>query len=148
MLSFDTNILVYASDPRAGVRHTAAVKLLEASALGGKAALNEQSLIEFIHVVTRKRKLPIELAARRVSSWMKNFPVMTATQTIIDDTVALLCSYPLSVWDAHMLAVCEANHCAVLVSEDLSDGAVYGSVRVLSPFNPRNAPAIQELLDS
>ena len=148
MLSFDTNVLVYASDPTAGARHAAAVKLLEASALGGKAALTEQSLIEFIHVATRKRKLPIEFAARRVASWTKNFPVMTATETIIEDTVALLGSYPLSVWDAHMIALCGANHCKALISEDLSDGAIYGTVRVISPFNPRNARAIQELLDS
>src|SRR5689334_3355880 len=139
MLSFDTNILVYASDATSGARHAAAVKLLQASALGRKAALTEQSLMEFIHVVTRKRKLPIEFAARRVASWMKSFPVITATETIIDDTVALLGSYPLSVWDAHMIALCVAHHCEALISEDLSDGAMYGSVRVISPFNPRNA---------
>jgi len=79
---------------------------------------------------------------------MKNFPVMTATQTIIDDTMGLLASYHLSVWDAHMIALCNANHCKALISEDLSDGAIYGSVRVISPFNPQNALAIQELLDS
>jgi predicted nucleic acid-binding protein len=148
MLSFDTNILVYASDPAAGFRHAAAAKLLAAAALGQKAVLNEQSLVEFLHVATRKTKLPVALAARLVSSWMKNFPLITASQTVMDDTVALLASYPLSVWDAHMLALCQANHCTALISEDLSDGAVYGTVRVISPFNPRNALAIQELLDS
>jgi len=148
MLSFDTNILVYASDPAAGVRHATAVKLLTAAALAEKAALNEQSLVEFIHVATRKRKLPIALAAQMVSSWMKNFPTITATQTIIDDMAALLASYPLSVWDAHMLALCTANRCTAIMSEDLADGAVYGGLRVLNPFNPRNAVAIQELLNS
>jgi len=148
MLSFDTNILVYASDPTAGDRHAAAVKLLTAAAIGRKAALNEQSLVEFIHVATRKTKLPLMGAARLVSSWMKNFPVITATQTVVDDMVALLASYPVSVWDAHMLALCAANHCTALISEDLADGAVYGGLLVLNPFNPQNGLAIKELLDS
>ena len=148
MLSFDTNILVYASDPTAGTRHAAAVKLLAAAALGGKAALNEQSLVEFIHVATRKRRLPIALAAELISSWITNFPVITATQTIVDDMVALLASYPLSVWDAHMLALCAANHCTALMTEDLADGAVYAGLLVLNPFNPKNGPVIRKLLDS
>ena len=147
MLSFDTNILVYASDPVAGVRHAAAVKLLTAATFGN-AALNEQSLVEFLHVATRKTKLPLALAASLVSSWMKNLPVITAPPTIIDDTVALLAAYPLSVWDAHMLALCAAHQCTALISEDLADGAVYDGLLVLNPFNPRNERTIRELLDS
>lgn len=148
MLSFDTNILVYAWDPTASFRHTAAVKLLATAALTEKAALNEQSLVEFIHVMTRKRKLPIALAMQPVSSWMKIFPVITTVPAVVDDMLELLASYPLSVWDAHMLALCAANGCNALISEDLSDGMVYGGIRVLNPFSPQNAAAMQELLDS
>ena len=147
MWSFDTNILVYAADRSAGNRHAASIKLL-ASAASGQAALNEQSLVEFLHVVTRKLKQPLPDAAKLVQAWLNNFALMTAPATILEDTVQLLTSHSLSVWDAHMIAICRAHGCEGLLSEDLADGASYGGVRVLNPFNPRNAAVLLEALQS
>ena len=147
MLSFDTNILVYAADRTAGERHAASIALLNA-AVTNDAVLNEQSVIEFLHVATRKQKQPVIDAANMVQAWLKNFPVIMSAETAIEDTIALLTAHSLSVWDAHMLAICAAHGCETLLSEDLSDGALYGSVRVLNPFNPRNALTLAELLGS
>jgi predicted nucleic acid-binding protein len=146
MLSFDTNILIYAADRTAGERHLVAMKLLSAAA-SGSAALSEQSIVEFLHVSTRKLKQPLEASARLVRAWLKNFPLMLATNAIIDETLTLLASRSLSVWDAHMLATCSLHRCDALLSEDLSDGAFYGRIRVLNPFNPRNAQTIAEFLE-
>ena len=121
MLSFDTNILIYAADRVAGERHAASVRLLDAAA-SGAAALNEQSVIEFLHVSTRKLKQPLDASATLVRAWLKNFPLMLAPKTVIEDTVALLASHSLSVWDAHMLAICSYHRCDALLSEDLADG--------------------------
>ena len=147
MWSFDTNILVYAADRTAGNRHAASVKLLENAALG-QAALNEKSLVEFLHVATRKLKQPLPDAAKLVRAWLNNFPLMTAPSTVLEDTVSLLTSNSLSVWDAHMIAICSAHGCEGLLSEDLADGASYGGVRILNPFNLQNAGALLEILGS
>ena len=147
MWSFDTNILVYAADRTAGNRHEASIKLL-ANATSGEAALNEQSLVEFLHVATRKLKQPLPDAAKLVRAWLNNFPLMTAPSTVLEDTVSLLTSNSLSVWDAHMIAICSAHGCEGLLSEDLADGASYGGVRILNPFNLRNAGALLEILRS
>jgi predicted nucleic acid-binding protein len=147
MWSFDTNILVYAADQTAGNRHAASIKLL-ASAVSGQAALNEQSLVEFLHVVTRKLKQPLPDAAKLVQAWLNNFPLMTAPATILEETVSLLSSNFLSVWDAHMIAICRAHGCEGLLSEDLADGASYGGVRILNPYDLRNAGALREILGS
>ena len=147
MWSFDTNILVYAADRSAGNRHAAAIKLL-ANVTSGQAALNEQSLVEFLHVVTRKLKQPLPDAAKLVETWLNNFALMTTPATIVEDTVSLLASHSLSVWDAHMIAICRAHGCEGLLSEDLADGASYGGVRVLNPFNPRNATALLQVLET
>jgi predicted nucleic acid-binding protein len=145
MLSFDTNILVYAADRQAGNHHAAAVKLIAAAA-SCPAVLNDQSLIEFIHVATRKQKQTVADAARLARAWLLNFDLITAPATIVEDTVSLMTSYPLSTWDAHMLAICAAHGCNILLSEDMTDGAVYGGVHVLNPFNPANAQTIGTLL--
>jgi predicted nucleic acid-binding protein len=66
--------------------------------------------------------------------------------TVVEDSLALLDSHHLQVWDAHMLAVCAANGCDVLLSEDMTDGVQYGSVLVLNPFNPANTGKLASLL--
>ncbi|HEX3485488.1 MAG TPA: PIN domain-containing protein [Micropepsaceae bacterium] len=147
MWSFDTYILVYAADRTAGNRHAASIKLL-ASSVSGQAALSEQSLVEFLHVATRKLKQPLPDATKLVRAWLDNFALMTAPLTVLEDTVSLLASHSLSVWDAHMIAICRAHGCECLLSEDLADGASYDGVRILNPFNPRNAAALLEVLES
>jgi predicted nucleic acid-binding protein len=49
------------------------------------------------------------------------------------------------VFDARLLAVCNAHGCTHLLSEDLQDGARYGGVTVVDPFHPANAAAVESL---
>jgi predicted nucleic acid-binding protein len=145
MISFDTNILVYAADRTAGERHLACVRLLTV-ATSSVAALNEQSLFEFLHVSTRKGKQPLQEAALLVRAWLKNFALMMTPTTIVEDTLALLDSHRLQIWDAHMIATCAASGCDVLLSEDMADSVRYGRVLVLNPFNPANTRKLADLL--
>src|SRR5687767_12136362 len=114
MLSFDTNILVYAADGTAGDRHFASARLLTA-AVSAPAAVNEQSVFEFLHAATRKRRQPLADASRIVRAWLKNFPLMLSHATIVEDSLALMQSFQLQLWDAHMLALCAGNGCDVLL---------------------------------
>jgi predicted nucleic acid-binding protein len=145
MVSFDTNILVYAADRTAGNRHLACARLLTAAA-STESALNEQSLFEFIYASTRKRKQPLRDATLMVRAWLKNFALLVTPTTIVEDSLALMSAYQLQIWDARMLSVCAANGCDVLLSEDMTDGALYGRVRVLNPFNPANTSILTGLL--
>ena len=42
--------------------------------------------------------------------------------------------WQISFWDALILTSARKAHCTVLYSEDLSDGQVYDTVRVVNPF--------------
>jgi len=42
--------------------------------------------------------------------------------------------WQVSFWDALILTSARKAHCAVLYSEDLSDGQAYDTVRVINPF--------------
>jgi predicted nucleic acid-binding protein len=145
MLSFDTNILIYAVDRTAGDRHLVCARLLTA-ATSASAALSEQSLFEFLHVATRKRRYHMADAALMVRAWLRNFGLMLAPATIVEDSLELLTAHRLQVWDARMLATCAANGCDVLLSEDMADGETYGGVLVLNPFNSANADQLAGLL--
>jgi predicted nucleic acid-binding protein len=145
MFSFDTNILAYASDIDAGTRYDQAKDLIHESA-NADAWLNHQSLVEFLRFSVYKKKQALSEANRFLLDWRAAFPTFAAGDDDLSRTIGLLGSYNLSVWDAYMLAVCAVNGCEVLLSEDMKDGELYGSVRVLNPFNARNVSAMTELL--
>jgi predicted nucleic acid-binding protein len=145
MLSLDTNILVYAADATAGLKHAAAKMVLDKAAPAG-AALTEQSLFEFFHACTRKGKLTASEAQLVVGQLLQDFTMMLPHGTIVNDALAVQLRYHLNIWDARLVAVCSAHGCDHLLSEDLQDGAQYGGVRIVNPFNPPNAGLIGRLL--
>lgn len=42
--------------------------------------------------------------------------------------------FQLSWWDSLIVAAAQVQHCVLLLTEDLQDGAVYGSVTARNPF--------------
>jgi predicted nucleic acid-binding protein len=145
LFSLDTNILVYAADVDAGAKHVEAKSIL-ASAIEARAGLTDQVIIEFLNATTRKKRLTLSTVSPYIQNFTTNFKLMLPTEHVITDTFALLSKYNLSVFDARLLAVCDAHGCDYLLSEDLQDGAQYGRVTVVNPFNSANAGRIGQLL--
>jgi len=145
VISLDANILIYSADMDAGSRYVTAKEIMVA-ANRGNTALTEQSLFEFFHASTRKGKMSTSDAASVVRELTQNFSLLLPYPTVINDTFALIARHNLSIWDARMLAVCAAYGCDHLLSEDMQDGAQYGGVTVVNPFNAANAPLIGQLL--
>ena len=145
MFALDTNVLVYAADRTAGTRRFAARQIVDRAAPSG-AVLTEQSLFEFFRAATRKAKMSFAEAEMVVRKFARDFRIAPSHARVLDDTLALRSRYHLGVWDARLLAVCEAHGCDHLLSEDLQDGATYGTVGVLNPFNPGNAARIAQVL--
>ena len=146
MLALDTNLLLYSVDSDAGSKHQDALQFVTLAGRSGAAVLTEQNLIEFMHASLRKRLRPLAEAADSVRKWMAVFRIIVPDGTIVARTIYLLENHRLSVWDARLLATCASNDCNLLLSEDLQDGALYGTVRVLNPLNPANADIIREAL--
>ncbi len=145
MLSFDTDVLVYATDRRAEHKRRVAADLLREAASFG-AAMTEQCIMEYLDAAVRLAQQPFENALSIVREWLENFVLLVPADSVVEDAFLMLQRYRLSVWDARLLAVCAAHGCDFLFSEDLQDNAVYGGVRVLNPFNSSNARTIAEIL--
>lgn len=77
--SLDTNILVYALDSAAGVRHALAAEIV-ARAATCDCRLTLQSLSEFYGVVPRKGIVPKAEAAAQVEDWLLLFPALAPTR--------------------------------------------------------------------
>lgn len=110
------------------------------------AALTEQAIFEFFHAATRKGKMSESDATTVVHDLVGNFPVLLSHPGIVEASLMLQARYRLGIWDARLLAVCNAHGCSHLLSEDLQDGAQHGVVKIVNPFNAANVPLIGQLL--
>ena len=148
----DTNILVYAHDPRFPGKLRVAQGLLEQGAHEGTFVLAHQVLIEFVAVATRPRPVVGEPrgrpllsrsdAAREVENLMAAFPVLYPTEEVVRTALRGAAGYGLSWYDAHLWAYAEVFGVPEILSEDFEHGRSYGAVRVIDPF--RGAETVHE----
>jgi predicted nucleic acid-binding protein len=127
-------------------RSNQARSIISRFALSNSAVLIEQALWEFQNVVVRRRFTTRDRALALVENASHQIPVAYPPAQTVSATLSLMRTTNLRVWDARLLATCGACGVQVLLSEDMQDGAHYGPVRVLNPFNPANDQMIDALL--
>ena len=130
----DTNVWVYAVDAAEPAKRERARAVI-APRNDAHITTSSQVLSEFYTVVTRKLASPIsdELAAQLVDR-LSQLPVVPVDADLVVRAVAGSRAWGISLWDALIIRAAEVAGCAVVLSEDLADGATYGSVRVSNPF--------------
>ena len=134
----DTNLLVYAHDVSTGAKHEKARSLIERLWQERSGAVSTQILQELYVSLRRKagRPLPAEEARDVVADYLRWEVVVNNGESILD-AIALEQRYGISFWDALVIQASRVCGAEVLYSEDLRDGQVYDSVRVVSPFGPK-----------
>ncbi|MBV9376075.1 MAG: PIN domain-containing protein [Alphaproteobacteria bacterium] len=146
MISFDTNILVYAADRGGGERHSAAVDLIERSIRRGNCIQTLQSFCEFFSVVTRKSGIETGTATAFVDGWRSVMLVEAATPGDLGEAMRAVTVYRIGFWDAMLWATARRAGVRVLFSEDFQDGRTMEGVRILNPFYGHNAAEIEQSL--
>ena len=129
----DTNVLVYAVSAARedAVRKERALELVARADFG----LSAQVLQEFYVTVTRKIRKPLAPArAVELMDEYRSFPTVPTDHPLIVAGVELSVRYRISYWDGAIIAAAEALEASTLFTEDLNDGQLYGSVRVVNPF--------------
>jgi predicted nucleic acid-binding protein len=132
----DTNVIVYAYDASAGVKHEVAAGVVEGLWRRGCGVVSTQVLQEFYVTVTRKIPKPLALAAARevVADFLKWEVVVNDGQSILD-AIDIQARHGFSFWDSMIIASAAAGGAARLLSEDLSDGQVVAGVAIANPFS-------------
>ena len=130
----DTNVWVYAVDAADPTKRARARALL-APSTASNFVVSTQVLIEFYAVVTRKLTVPLPGdAAQAMVDEMARLPVVPADAQFVTSAMAGSREWRISLWDALIVRAAEVSGCALILSEDLTHGAVYGSVRIENPF--------------
>jgi len=133
----DTSILVYAHDRSAGEKHRRAKDLVESLWRDRSGVVSTQVLQELCVSLRRKAGRPLDVKATRdlVADYLSWHVVVNNGESVLE-ALELEDRYQLSFWDALVVAAAQASGAEVLYSEDLSDGQVYGTVRVVNPLVP------------
>ncbi len=134
----DTNILVYAYDRGAGVKHERALDLIKNLWTDGNGFLSTQVLQEFYVNVRRKARRPISIenAKALVADYMSWEPIVNDGSAVLDAIDAEQ-RYQLSFWDALIVVAAQKGRASVIYSEDFNHGQMFDTVEVLNPFNGR-----------
>jgi predicted nucleic acid-binding protein len=131
----DTNILIYAYDISAGVKHVTAVRILSELWESGRGVLSTQVLQEFFVSVTRKIPNPIneQHAINIVRDFLRWELVVNDGDSILE-AASLVSRYRFSFWDCLIIQAALKCGCNILLSEDLSDSQVIESLQIRNPF--------------
>ncbi|MGO9319354.1 MAG: PIN domain-containing protein [Solirubrobacteraceae bacterium] len=136
----DTNVLVYLFDHDEPAKTRLARELLK-QAKPGELVLSAQVLSEFYVVVTRKLKRPLtEEVATQAIDWLSLLQVGALDATLVKAAIQTSRSSQVSYWDALIVASAAAARCERLLTEDLNDSQVIGSVRIENPFRETVGP--------
>jgi predicted nucleic acid-binding protein len=130
----DTNVLLYSRDPRRADKQAQAAAWLRACWERQVGRISSQVMHEFY---ANLRRLAPSLTAEEQRSVVREYRAWTPW-LVEDDTVdlawALQDRYPLSYWDALMVAAAIEQGCRYLLTEDLQHAQHLDSVQVLNPF--------------
>ncbi len=130
---FDTNILVYADDKRAGAKQSRAIDLVAEHRHDGTGVVSLQVLQEYFVTVTRKLNVDSPLARRKVEI-LSEFDVVAPEVGDILAAIDLHRLHGFSLWDALILRAAQQAGCKVLLSEDFQDGREIDGIQVVNPF--------------
>jgi len=133
MNAVDTNILLYAHDPRDPSKQTVAISLLQSITDG---VLLWQVACEYM---AASRKLE-PLGYNRSQAWQDIRDLRQVWSTILpswkvlDRTAQLLDSYSLSFWDAMIISACLEGDVTRLYSEDFDAYPHVNGLEIVNPF--------------
>jgi predicted nucleic acid-binding protein len=134
----DTNVLVYARDPRDRQKQRLAGELLAQlwQLRSGRSSI--QVLNEYYTTITRK----LDPRVDPDDAWDDVLILMSWNPQPTDQAILIAAReverrYRTSWWDATIIAAAQAQRCTVLLSEDLQNGMSFGQLKVRNPFAPR-----------
>lgn len=131
----DTNILIYAHDRDAGIKHDIAVTLIKEFWEKGTGILSTQVLQEFYVNVTRKILKPIPPTKAR--GIIENYLVWQV-EVNKPDTILLASEieerHLLSFWDSLIVAAARNAKADKILTEDLKHGQRLEGILIENPF--------------
>ena len=133
MTFLDTNVLIYSIDGKDPAKQVVAREIVVSAVRGGGFLISAQVLNEFSNIALLKLKLSVE-EARKFVSFFSRIGVVSLESRWTDAALLLKQRYETQFFDSLLLAAAQENGCDEILTEDLNDGQMYGSVKAVNPF--------------
>jgi predicted nucleic acid-binding protein len=146
IVSFDTNVLVYATASISDAKVTRARDLFARTMRTASSILLLQTLAEFSNVAIRKAKIPVGDIRRTIDAWRAVLPVQAADESDLLAALEAVRAHRLAFWDAMLWASARRAGVRHLLTEDFQDGFALHGVTFINPFKRENDRLIDELL--
>ena len=146
MISFDTNVLVYATASISEVKVFRARDLIARAMRAASSVLLLQTLAEFSNVAIRKARIPVEDIRRTIDAWRAVLPVQAADDSDLLVALEAVKTHRLAFWDAMLCASAQRAGVRQLLTEDYQDGFALQGVTFINPFKRENDQLIDEIL--
>jgi predicted nucleic acid-binding protein len=135
----DTNVLVYAYDPRFPTKQRVAAETLRRGIAEDSIRVPHQAILEFVAATTRALRggqsiLDAALARRSAEEMLDQFEILFPNEEIVRTALRGAAAYELSWFDAHLWAYAEHYALDSILSEDFEHGRRYGTVTIINPF--------------
>lgn len=135
-VTVDTSILVYTFSSK-DAKHAAANALLRRVA-NGDCVQPMQTFGEFLHVVTRRYRSPVEDAVSAIGRFRAIMASTTADEEDFDEAARIVARYRAQFWDALIWATARRAGSRALLTEDLPGFPDLGGLTFVNPFDPAN----------
>lgn len=133
MTFLDTNVLIYSVDGNDPAKQAVARDIVVSAVRGGGFLISAQVLNEFSNIALLKLKLSVE-EARKFVSFFSRIGVVSLESRWTDAALLLKQRYETQFFDSLLLVAAQENGCDEILTEDLNDGQMYGSVKAVNPF--------------
>jgi predicted nucleic acid-binding protein len=144
--TLDTNILVYSVDARNPRKQALALEIIRASVVCD-CPLALQAIGEFHAAATAKLKLSPDDARTRSLQLLESFETFAHSANAVRAALGQARQGRFAFWDAVLLASAAEAGCSVILSEDMYDGARFGSIAVCNPFGKTGlSPSVRAIL--
>ncbi|MBI4377531.1 MAG: PIN domain-containing protein [Nitrospinae bacterium] len=131
----DTNILIYAHDTSAGIKHKKAQDIIVDLWESGLGILSIQVLQEFFVCVTNKISKPLTLdKTKEIIESLLKWNIVVNDGEFILKAIEIHRRYRYSFWDSMIIQAAIKGNANFLLSEDLSNDQIIEGVRVKNPF--------------
>ena len=143
-VALDSNILIYAElEPESEKGMRSADLILRAA---HDAVIPAQALGEYLRFIQRRVPAAFDDAIQQASIYRAAFLTPPTTDAIINKASELARAHRMQLWDCVVCAAATQAGAKALLTEDMQDGRIIESLRLINPFAPANAEAIETLL--
>ena len=131
----DTNVLVYAFDISAGIKHEKAKKIVENCWRLENGVISSQVLEEFFVCLTKKIPAPVDsiIVEQIIRDFLK-WGTVAIDGDMILEAIDVSIRHKFSFWDSLIIVSAVSGRANIIFSEDLSDSQTIEGIVIKNPF--------------